>query len=138
MSLSRSVARKKVMIILYQMLLYEKNDIKYSVEDIINENVKMENDYINNSVNGILERRDSMVDLANKYLGTWPFNRLGLTDQAILLIGIYELMYTDVPNKVAINEAIELSKMFSDESVSKIINAVLDNIYNKEIGNNNE
>lgn len=138
MSLSRSVARKKVMIILYQMLLYEKNDIKYSVEDVINENVKMENDYINNSVNGILERRDSMVDLANKYLGTWPFNRLGLTDQAILLIGIYELMYTDVPNKVAINEAIELSKMFSDESVSKIINAVLDNIYNKEIGNNNE
>ena len=133
MSLSRSVARKKVMIIIYQMLLYDKNDIKYNVDDVISENVEESDEYINTSVKGILEHKNDLIEVANKYLGTWPFNRLGLTDQAILLIGIYELIYTDVPNKVAINEAIELSKMFSDESVSKIINAVLDNIYNKEI-----
>lgn len=133
MSISRSVARKKVMIIIYQMLLYDKNDIKYEVDDIIKENIEESDDYINNTVNGILANRDNMINIANKYLGSWPFNRLGLTDQAILLIGIYELMYTDVPDKVAINEAIELSKMFSDESVSKIINATLDNIYHKEL-----
>ena len=133
MSISRSVARKKVMIIIYQMLLYDKNNIKYEVDDIIKENVEESDEYINNTVNGILSNKDKIIELANKYLGTWPFNRLGLTDQAILLIGIYELMYTDVPDKVAINEAIELSKMFSDESVSKIINATLDNIYHKEL-----
>lgn len=115
------------------MLLYDKNNIKYEVDDIIKENVEESDEYINNTVNGILSNKDKIIELANKYLGTWPFNRLGLTDQAILLIGIYELMYTDVPDKVAINEAIELSKMFSDESVSKIINATLDNIYHKEL-----
>lgn len=138
MSLSRSVARKKIMIILYQMLLYDKNDIDYKVDDIINENVDESDDYINGSVNGILCKKDEIIELANKYLGTWPFNRLGLTDQAILLIGIYELIYSDIPNRVAINEAVELSKMFSDDAVSRIINATLDNIYHKELENTNE
>lgn len=133
MSLSRSVARKKVMIILYQVLLYEKNNIKYNIDDIISENVEEKNEYIDNVVNGVLNKKEEIIELANKYLGTWPFNRLGLTDQAILLIGIYELKYTDTPNKVSINEAIELSKMFSDEAVSRIINATLDNIYHKEL-----
>ena len=92
MSLSRSVARKKVMIIIYQMLLYDKNDIKYNVDDVISENVEESDEYINTSVKGILEHKNDLIEVANKYLGTWPFNRLGLTDQAILLIGIYELM----------------------------------------------
>ena len=126
------------MIIIYQILLYDKNKISYEIEDIINENVEQNDSYINENVNGIISKKDIMIDIANKYLGTWPFNRLGLTDQAILLIGIYELLYTAVPNKVAINEAVELSKMFSDDAVSKIINATLDNIYHKELENNNE
>lgn len=138
MSLSRSVARKKAMIIVYQILLYEKNNINYQIDEIIKENVEENDDYINDTINGIINNKEKLIDLANKYLGTWPFNRLGLTDQAIILIGIYELMYTTIPNKVVINEAIELSKLFSDEAVTKMINATLDNIYHKEIEEKNE
>ena len=49
-------------------------------------------------------------------------------DKAILSIGIYELIYTKTTSIVAINEAIELSKKYSDDNVRKIINAVLDKI----------
>lgn len=126
------------MIIIYQMLLYDKNEIKYEVNDVINENIEEKDDYIDKTVNGILANRDNMIKVANKYLGSWPFNRLGLTDQAILLIGMYELKYSDVPNRVAINEAIELSKLFSDDAVSKIINATLDNIYHNELEKKDE
>ena len=59
-------------------------------------------------------------------------NRLNKVDQAILELGIYELMYTDTPSVVSINEAIELSKKYSDEKVTKMINGVLDKVYHEE------
>ena len=59
-------------------------------------------------------------------------DRLNKVDQAIIALGIYELMYTDIPSVVAINEAIELSKKYSDESVTKMINGVLDKVYHEE------
>ena len=59
-------------------------------------------------------------------------DRLNKVDQAIISLGIYELLYTDVPSVVAINEAIELSKKYSDEAVTKMINGVLDKIYHEE------
>ena len=59
-------------------------------------------------------------------------DRLNKVDQAILCIGIYELEYTKTPSIVAINEAIELSKKYSDEKVTKMINDVLDEIYHQK------
>ena len=71
--------------------------------------------------------------MANKYLIDWTIDRLSKVDQAILSISIYELMYTSTPSVVSINEAIELSKQYSEESVSKMLNGVLDKIYHEEI-----
>ena len=51
---------------------------------------------------------------------------------AILSMGIYELVYTDTPEIVSINEAVELANMYSDEKVKNMINAVLDSIYHGE------
>ena len=73
-----------------------------------------------------------LVELANKYLKDWTMERLNKVDQAIISIGIYELMYTDTPSIVAINEAIELSKKYSDDAVTKMINGILDKIFHEE------
>jgi N utilization substance protein B len=56
-------------------------------------------------------------------------DRLNKVDQAIMSLGIFELLYTDTPSIVSINEAIELSKKYSDEAVTKMINGVLDKVY---------
>ena len=72
-------------------------------------------------------------DLANKYLVDWNIERLSKVDKAILSLGIYELKYTETPSVVAINEAVELSKKYSDEKVTKMINATLDKIYHNEV-----
>ena len=45
---------------------------------------------------------------------------------------IYEILYTDTPNKVCIDEAIELAKKYSDKEVIKMINGILDKIYHNE------
>ena len=120
------------MTILYQIFLYESNNIEYKVEDVINESVKVENDFVNNIVKGVLEYRNDIDKIANKHLKDWTIDRFSKTDQAILRMGIYELVYTDTPEIVAINEAVELANIYSDEKVKNMINAVLDKIYHGE------
>ena len=79
-----------------------------------------------------LLKKKEIDELADKYLVDWKIERLNKVDKAILSIGIYELVFTDIPSIVAINEAVELSKKYSDEAVTKMINGVLDNIYHNE------
>lgn len=130
---NRSELRKKIMTILYQISVYELGKIKYNLEDIIKEVSEIDNEFIKDTVYGITTYKKEIDELANKYLNNWTIDRLGNTDQAILRIGIYELIYSDTPAVVAINEAIELSKLYSDEDVRKMINAVLDKVYKEEI-----
>lgn len=130
--LSRSELRYKIMTILYQIFLYNKNKINYNVDDVIKKQMEIENNFVKETTYKVLEHQEEIDKIANKYLGTWPIERLGFTDQAILRMAIYELLYTDTPDLVCINEAIELSKKYSDDSVSKIINGVLDKIYHSK------
>ena len=127
--------RYSAMIILYQIFLYESNDIDFKVDDIISHQLDVKSDYVNSLVHGVIDNRDIIDELANKYLTDWDIYRLGFTDQAILRIAIYELMYTNTPYKVCIDEAIELSKKYSDDKVSKMINGVLDKIYHSKVNN---
>jgi len=131
MSLTRSELRVKIMIILYQIFLYGEK-IEYNIGDVIKENLEIDNEFVKEVVHGVLEHKEEITTVANKYLSNWTIDRLGLTDQAILCIGIYELLYTDTPGIVVINESVELAKEYSDDKVVKMINAVLDEVYHNE------
>lgn len=127
--MNRSELRLKIMTILYQIFLYDASNIEYKVEDVIKEVMEVNNEWVNEMVNGVLEHKNDIDKIANKNLKDWTIDRLGKIDQAILRMGIYELVYTDTPEVVSINEAVELSKEYSDEKVKNMINAVLDKIY---------
>ena len=126
---NRSELREIMMKILYQVFILEESSIEFDINNIKKELLEVENEFVNEVVDGILKKREEIYEQANKYLTSWPMNRLNKVDQAILCIGIYELNYTETPSVVAINEAIELSKKYSDEKVTKMINAVLDEVY---------
>lgn len=130
---NRSELRKKIMTILYQVSVCELGKIEYNLDEIIKNVSEIENEFIKDTVYGITTYKKEIDELANKYLSNWTIDRLGNTDQAILRIGIYELIYSDTPAVVAINEAIELSKLYSDDDVRKMINAVLDKVYKEEV-----
>jgi len=133
--MNRSEARKIIMTILYQIIVYEKNKMMYDVEDVIKENLEVDNEFVKEIVYGVITYKNDIDELANKYLKNWTIDRLGNTDIAILRMGIYELMYTETPNVVCINEAIELAKTYSDDDVCKMINAVLDKVYHAKVDN---
>ena len=130
--MTRHEQRYKAMTILYQAFLYDNNNINYNIENIIDEQLEEKNKFINNIVMGVIDNKDKLDEIANKYLENWDINRLGFTDQAILRMGIYEIMNTDTPDITCIDEAVELSKEYSDEKVCKMINGVLDKVYNNK------
>lgn len=136
--LNRSEQREIIMTSLYQISLYEKTNMDYDIDEVIKELVEIDNEFIKETVHGVIDNVKKIDELANKYLKDWDIERLGKTDQAILRLGIYELEFTDTPDIVCINEAIELSKKFSDDNVRKMINSVLDKIYNVRLDNNAE
>ena len=126
---NRSELRKIIMTILYQKSIYEKNKIDFTVDNLINSALEIDNEFVKDTVYGVITYQKDIDETINKYLNNWSLDRLGYTDQAILRIATYELIYTDTPKIVAINEAIELSKQYSDDEVRKMINATLDKIY---------
>ena len=130
---SRSELRVSIMTIIYQINMYKKNKIEYNVDDVIKEVVEIDSEFVKEIVYGVITHENEIDELANKYLDGWKIDRLGNTDKAILELGIYELMYTETPNIVCINEAVELSKSYSDDSVRKMINGVLDKILHNEL-----
>ena len=134
---SRSELREKIMTILYQINVYNNNKMEYEVDSVIKENLEIDNEFVKEVVYGIITYQQDIDTLANKYLNSWTITRLGNTDQAILRIAIYELIYTDTPSVVCINEAIELAKKYSDDDVRKMINGVLDAIYHEKVDNGN-
>ncbi len=133
--MTRHEQRYKAMTILYQAFLYDSNNISYDINDIIDTQMEEKNKFIEMLVNGVIKTRDKLDELANKYLDNWDISRLGFTDQAILRLGIYEIINTDTPDITCIDEAVELSKEYSDEKVCKMINGVLDKVYHSKVEN---
>ncbi len=132
MKLNRTEAREKIMIILYQIDLYDKDNIPYDLENVFHENLEIDNKFVRDVVNGVLENKDNIDKIIGKYLENWDLDRLGKTDRAILRLSTYEMLYYNTPNVVVINEAVELAKKYSDDKVVKLINAVLDKIRDNE------
>lgn len=130
--LNRSELRKKIMTILYQANIYKNNNISYNLDNVINEVVEIDNEFVKEIVYGVTTYQTEIDEIANKYLEGWTIDRLGNTDRAIIEIGIYELLYTDTPDIVCINEAIELAKLYSDDEVRRMINGVLDKVYHNK------
>ena len=135
MYMTRHELRYKAMTILYQAFLYDSNNISYDINDIILEQLEDKSKFVNNLVNGVIEHKTEIDELANKYLEDWDLSRLGFTDQAIIRMGIYEILWTDTPDVTCIDEAVELAHEYSDEKVFKMINGVLDKVYRSKENN---
>lgn len=128
---NRNEIREICIKILYQVYILEKAKVEYKIDDLIKEQLEIENEFLNDLVTGVILNQEKINELANRHLIDWEIDRLSKVDKAILSIGIYELVYTKTPAIVAINEAVELSHKYSDEKVTKMINACLDKIYHE-------
>lgn len=91
-----------------------------------------DNEFAFDLLQGILSKRKEILEIMQKEAPEWPVERIAPVDRAILEIGIFEIMYSkDVPEIVAINEAIEVAKSYGDMNSAKFINGVLSSVMHK-------
>ena len=83
-------------------------------------------EFLRNLVTGVLKHRNQLDFLIHKYAPAWPVSQIAVVDRNILRIALYELSgASGTPPKVAINEAVDLAKMFGSDNSSRFVNGVL-------------
>jgi N utilization substance protein B len=93
-------------------------------------------DFVRDLVEGIVHKKTLLDEIIEKAAPQWPIINIPLIDRNVLRMGLYELLFGDreqVPPKVAINEAIEMAKVFGGQNSGKFVNGVLGTVY-REIG----
>lgn len=129
--MNRHLSRTVAMQILYEWDFHEGSQL----QKIVTRNIELfadelDKEYVITSVEGVKTNLKKVDDLIIQVAPDWPIDQVAYVDKAILRLSIYEILYnTEVPPKVAINEAVELAKTFGGENSSKFINGVLGTIY---------
>lgn len=135
---SRHLSRSIAMQSLYE---WDFSSRKGDLEKIVEKNIKEfgpgleDQSLVWQIITGVVKNLLKLDRIITKAAPEWPIDQITIVDRNILRIGLFELLYgkkTEVPPKVAINEAIELAKSFGGESSGKFINGVLGTVF-KEI-----
>jgi len=137
---SRQLARSIVLQSLYEWDFYGQ---KADLIKIIERNLKEfgpglnEPEFVWRLTHGVIDHLEELDKIIVRAAPEWPLNQISIIDRNALRIGLYELIYADrkeVPAKVAINEAIEISKNFGGSNSGKFINGVLGTVYKQIAG----
>ncbi len=94
-------------------------------------NLDLDTPFISESVNGVHSRLEKIDEVIKANLTNWNIKRLTYVDRAIIRFATYELMYTETPHEIVINEALIITRKYSDEGNDKTVgfnNRVIDNI----------
>ena len=105
--------------------LYDKEDEQEGIEIPL---------FLLNLVNGVADYREELdKELYTRLKSGWPLERLTLIDKNIMRLGLFEIVYfEETPDRVAVNEAVELAKEFSDDASAKFVNGVLSQFIKEE------
>jgi len=132
----RSLSREHALKILYQAEITHR-DLNliladyWKMEEVVDEEVKL---YAKLVADGVIKELTLLDEKISKYATNWQLKRMAVIDRNVMRIGLFELQHTtDIPPKVAINEAVELAKKYGDLESSKFVNGILDKIHKKEI-----
>ena len=130
-------------IVLQSLFEWDLNSVeKNKVGEVLERNViefapnKSDMPFMEHLIDGVLQKQTELDLVIEKAAPEWPIDRISPVDRNILRLGLYELLFADrseVPAKVAINEAIELAKQFGGDNSGRFVNGVLGAVY-KELG----
>ena len=136
--MSVSASRESAFRLLYSMEIQKDNSKEQTDLYIDNNEIKDEKmkEFILDIVNGVRENEEEIIKNISVHLTQkWNINRISKIDLVILKIAIYEILYKKLAYKIAINEAVELAKIYGEDSSSNFVNGVLASII-KENGDN--
>jgi N utilization substance protein B len=124
----RSRAREVVLQILYQDDLNPDRDLEAS-EDFLQNRLQRDTELVafaRSLLSGVRRNRGELDQMLAARAENWSLERMAATDRNVLRLGAYEILYTETPGRVAINEAVELAKRFGARQSPQFVNGILD------------
>ncbi|BCS89674.1 transcription antitermination factor NusB [Pseudodesulfovibrio sediminis] len=95
---------------------------------VIEQESEIAREFAHDLVIGVDEKRAEIDQAIQDHSQHWKINRIAMVEVSILRLSLYEMMFTDIPVKAAINEAIELTKTFGDDKSRSFVNGILDGV----------
>jgi len=138
--MKRSAIRELAFRLIYSLEIQKPEDLEEQIElylecEEVEENEAKE--YIKDAVFGIKEHMEEIQGQIKKNLkADWKIDRISKIDLSLLKLAIYEIKYKKIPYKVAINECLELSKKYGEDSSKNFVNGILASVVKEEIGEN--
>ena len=127
--MNRTAIREQTFKLIYSLEIQKQEDLEEAIELYEESNEitdKKAQEYMTDVIFGIQENKDEIVGQVETNLKSdWKLERISKIDLAILKLAIYELKYTEIPFKVAINEAVELAKKYGEDSSKNFVNGIL-------------
>ncbi|QDT48582.1 transcription antitermination factor NusB [Symmachiella dynata] len=125
----RSRARETALQLLYRQDLNPAGNLE-SAGEFIEERLEDQalRDFCWKLFTGALEWRNVIDTRIEEVAANWSLRRMAPTDRNVLRLGAYELLYTDTPNRVVIDESLELAKKFGNAQSSQFVNGILDQL----------
>lgn len=133
--MNRTESREASFKLLYSIQISPDSELQEQIDlfmeaDEIDDKEAIE--YINNVINGINDHNEEIEkQISDNIKQGWTIARISKVDLTLLKLGIYEILYTDIPFKVVINEVVKIAKKYGDDSSSSFINGVLASIIEK-------
>ncbi len=131
--MNRAKSREYLLQLVYQMEITGDSPLETFnsfMEDNEDEKDNLDLEYIKLALEGIKINKETIDSKIKEQLVNWKLNRISKVNLAILEIAVYEILFKeDIPEKVSINEAIEICKKYSDDKSVAFINGVLDKVY---------
>lgn len=138
--MKRSAIRELAFQLIYSLEIQKTEDLEEQIELYLECNEVEENEakeYIKDAIFGIKDNINEIQMLIEKNLkADWKIGRISKIDLSLLKLAIYEIKYKKIPYKVAINECLELSKKYGEESSKNFVNGILASVVKEEIGEN--
>jgi transcription antitermination protein NusB len=129
---ARSKARKRAVDLLYEADLRGADPVTTLAERVALADPPI-SDYTIELVEGVAEHQRAIDELLTNYAEGWTLNRMPGVDRAVLRVGLYELLFsTEVPDAVAIDEAVELAKALSTDESPRFVNGLLGRVLRNE------
>ncbi|MDR1559833.1 MAG: transcription antitermination factor NusB [Clostridiales bacterium] len=127
--MSRKTARRYAFELIFQMPFHKDFDAEYALESYPEDNLpeisEAERAFVKETLYGVRAHLGLIDKLIAENTEGWSVNRLNSVDLAVLRLAVYEMAFTDTPERVSINEAVELSKMYSGEESGGFVNGIL-------------
>ncbi|PRX46082.1 NusB antitermination factor [Prauserella shujinwangii] len=125
----RRASRRRAVELLYEAAQRETDPVTLLAERVGAPEVEPVGDYTVTLVEGVAARRERIDELLSEHAQGWSLSRMPPVDLAILRLGVYELLWAaDVPDPVAIDEAVGLAKELSTDDSPRFVNGVLGRI----------